>query len=161
MTPWQADRARYPEKAFVREQSLWAISVYRCGRWNDARPRGVTRWLYDRLYWFLFRIVETLTVPLVLVAVPEQEPLAVARARGALDPAHVLVVEFLSLEDLRNALLDGNVQAGVFPLDDALWLTGSPANARIEHFVGIQHQQPITRRLIQGKIARRGEVVGL
>ncbi len=61
MTPWQADRARYPESAFFREQSLWAIAVYRFGCWNDARPRGVTRWFNDRLYWFLFRIVETLT----------------------------------------------------------------------------------------------------
>jgi serine O-acetyltransferase len=61
MTPWQADRARYPEKAFIREQSLWALAVYRFGRWNDARNPGVSRWFNDRLYWFLFRIVETLT----------------------------------------------------------------------------------------------------
>jgi serine O-acetyltransferase len=61
MTPWQADRARYPDKAFVREQSLWALAVYRFGRWNDARPAGFSRRLNDRLYWFLFRIVETLT----------------------------------------------------------------------------------------------------
>lgn len=58
---WQADRARYPERAFWREQSLWAVAVYRFGRWNDRRPAGVRRWLLDRLYWFLFRIVETLT----------------------------------------------------------------------------------------------------
>ena len=61
MTPWQTDRARYPEKAFFREQSLWAIAVYRFGRWNDTRPAGFTRWFNDRLYWFNFRIVETLT----------------------------------------------------------------------------------------------------
>ena len=98
-----------------------------------------------------------------LVAVPEQEPLAVARARGALDPAHVLVVEFLSLEDLRNALLDGNVQAGVFPLDDALWLTGSPANARIEHFVGVSHAPLalLTRSDIPALAGLRGRRIGL
>lgn len=56
-----ADRARYPVSAFVREQSLWAITVYRFGRWNDSRPPGFSKKLCDRLYWFLFRIVETLT----------------------------------------------------------------------------------------------------
>jgi serine O-acetyltransferase len=61
MTPFQADRARYPESAFVREQSLWAIAVYRFGRRNDARPKGFVRGFNDRLYWFLYRIVETLT----------------------------------------------------------------------------------------------------
>lgn len=58
---WKADRARYPERAFKREQSLWAIKVYRFGRGNDQRPPGLVRALNDRLYWFLFRIVETLT----------------------------------------------------------------------------------------------------
>lgn len=58
---YQADRARYPERAFKREQSLWAIKVYRFGRGNDQRPPGLVRTLNDRLYWFWFRIVETLT----------------------------------------------------------------------------------------------------
>jgi len=58
---WQQDRARYPAKAWVQEQSLWAIAVYRFGRWNDARSGGWTKPLYDRLYWLLFRVVETLT----------------------------------------------------------------------------------------------------
>lgn len=61
VSDWKADRARYPRRAFLREQSLWAIAVYRLGRWNDGRRRGVTRWFLDRLYWFMFRIVETLT----------------------------------------------------------------------------------------------------
>lgn len=56
-----ADRARYPERAFKREQSLWAIRVYRFGRGNDQRPPGFRRKLNDRIYWLLFRIVETLT----------------------------------------------------------------------------------------------------
>lgn len=58
---WLADRARYPERAFKREQSLWAIRVYRFGRGNDQRPDGLIKKLNDRWYWFLFRIVETLT----------------------------------------------------------------------------------------------------
>ncbi len=56
-----ADRARYPKSAWWREQSLWAIAVYRFGRWNDNRPASFSKGLCDRLYWFLFRIVETLT----------------------------------------------------------------------------------------------------
>ena len=56
-----ADRARYPASAWVREQSLWAIAVYRFGRWNDSRPAGFSKKLCDRIYWLLFRVVETLT----------------------------------------------------------------------------------------------------
>jgi len=56
-----ADKARYPKSAFFREQSLWAIAVYRFGRWNDSRSGGFTKKIYDRLYWLLFRLVETLT----------------------------------------------------------------------------------------------------
>jgi serine O-acetyltransferase len=58
---WKEDLARYPRRPFLKEQSIWAIAVYRFGRWNDARKRGLTRWLFGRLYWVLFRIVETLT----------------------------------------------------------------------------------------------------
>lgn len=61
MTPWQADKARYPRHAFVREQSLWALAVYRYGRWGDQLRSKPLRWLHGRLYWFCFRIVETLT----------------------------------------------------------------------------------------------------
>lgn len=62
ISDWQADRARYPTKsAWFREQSLWAIAVYRFGRWNDGRPPGLSRWTFDRIYWFAFRIIETLT----------------------------------------------------------------------------------------------------
>lgn len=61
MSAWQADKARYPKHAFVREQSLWALAVYRFGRWNDARRRTWSQRINDRLYWFLFRLVETLT----------------------------------------------------------------------------------------------------
>lgn len=61
MTPFQADRARYPRHAFFREQSLWAIAVYRYGRWGDQVRGKVFRWMHGRLYWLLFRVVETLT----------------------------------------------------------------------------------------------------
>jgi serine O-acetyltransferase len=61
MTPWQADRARYPARAFRREPSLWALAVYRWGRRNDARPPGLLRGWNDRWYWFWFRLLELLT----------------------------------------------------------------------------------------------------
>ena len=58
---WQADLARCPAHPFLREQSIWAIAVYRFGRRNDARRPGVRRAIGDRLYWVLYRIVETVT----------------------------------------------------------------------------------------------------
>lgn len=58
---FQQDRARYPERALLREQSLWAIAVYRFGRRNDMRLPGWKRTMCDRLYWLFFRVVETLT----------------------------------------------------------------------------------------------------
>jgi serine O-acetyltransferase len=58
---WHADLTRYPRRPWLREQSIWAIAVYRFGRRNDARRPGFVRWLFDRAYWAAFRIVETLT----------------------------------------------------------------------------------------------------
>lgn len=60
-SPWKADLTRYPRRPFFKEQSIWAIAVYRFGRWNDGRRRGPTRWLLERVYWLIYRIVETLT----------------------------------------------------------------------------------------------------
>ena len=58
---YQADLARYPRRPFLKEQSIWAIWVYRFGRRVDARPAGVLRSVYGTVYWPLHRIVETLT----------------------------------------------------------------------------------------------------
>ncbi len=58
---WQQDCARYPARSFWREQSLWAIALYRFGRWGDRRRTSVGRWCCHRLYWLLYRPVETLT----------------------------------------------------------------------------------------------------
>jgi serine O-acetyltransferase len=58
---WQADLARYPERPWFREQSIWALAVYRFGRRNDRRPPGIVRRICDRFYWLAFRITETLT----------------------------------------------------------------------------------------------------
>ena len=58
---WEADLARYPERPWLREQSIWALAVYRFGRRNDRRRGGLVHRLCDRFYWFAFRITETLT----------------------------------------------------------------------------------------------------
>ena len=58
---WQADLARYPRRPWLKEQSVWALAVYRFGRRNDRRNPGLARRLGDRLYWLAFRVTETLT----------------------------------------------------------------------------------------------------
>ena len=58
---YQADLKRLPPRPFLKEQSVWAIALYRFGRRNDRRKRGVLRWVGDRWYWLAFRVVETLT----------------------------------------------------------------------------------------------------
>jgi serine O-acetyltransferase len=58
---WKSDLARYPERPWLKEQSIWALAVYRFGRRNDQRRPGLVRRLGDRFYWLAFRITETLT----------------------------------------------------------------------------------------------------
>ena len=58
---WREDLKRYPARPFFREQSIWAIAIFRFGQWNDRQKRGVVQWFFDKLYWLIFRIVETLT----------------------------------------------------------------------------------------------------
>jgi len=60
---WQADLSRCTGQGrpWLREQSLWALWVYRFGRRVDAMPNGMRRRWRTRLYWLLFRGVETLT----------------------------------------------------------------------------------------------------
>jgi serine O-acetyltransferase len=58
---WQADLARYPRRPWLKEQSIWAIGVYRFGRRVDRRRAGLRRKILERFYWLAFRIVETLT----------------------------------------------------------------------------------------------------
>ncbi len=58
---FKADAARYPERPWLREQSFWAVALYRFGRWNDARSDGLEKRVLDRFYWLAYRIVETAT----------------------------------------------------------------------------------------------------
>ncbi len=58
---WEADLARYPRRPWLKEQSIWAIAVYRFGRRVDQRRPGLGRTLRDRVYWLLHRVCETVT----------------------------------------------------------------------------------------------------
>ncbi len=56
---WLADLQRYGSRPFSREQSIWAVWIYRFGRRLDQRPEGLARRLMTSWYWLLFRVVET------------------------------------------------------------------------------------------------------
>ena len=58
---WQADLARYPRRPWLKEQSIWAIAVYRFGRRVDRRKAGPLAPVLERFYWLAFRVTETLT----------------------------------------------------------------------------------------------------
>ena len=58
---WAADLRRYGlRRPFLKEQSIWAVWVYRFGRRVDRRPPGVIRRALTAIYWLFFRVVETL-----------------------------------------------------------------------------------------------------
>lgn len=58
---WQADLDRLPPRPMLKEQSAWALWVYRFGRRNDRLPSGIRKKVADRLYWLLYRATETVT----------------------------------------------------------------------------------------------------
>ena len=59
---WQADVARCGRgKVPLREQSIWALAVYRYGRRVDGLAPGLRRRLHTKTYLLLFTVVETIT----------------------------------------------------------------------------------------------------
>ncbi len=59
---WQADVARWGRaRAPWREQSMWALWVYRFGRRADARPAGAARYLLLLIYKLMNTPIKTLT----------------------------------------------------------------------------------------------------
>lgn len=64
---WIADLSRYPNRPFLREQSIWAVWIYRLGRrLHSRRDRAIGR-IAMRLYWLPFRLIETavgITLPI-------------------------------------------------------------------------------------------------
>ena len=57
----QADLARYPPRPFLKEQSVWAVWIYRFGRRTLTLEPGLRKSLRLWFYWLMFRGVETLT----------------------------------------------------------------------------------------------------
>lgn len=59
---WEADLLRYgSRRPFFKEQSIWAVWVYRFGRRVDRRPAGIGKRLLTLFYWQAFRLAETVT----------------------------------------------------------------------------------------------------
>jgi serine O-acetyltransferase len=58
---FKEDLARYPSRPFLREQSIWAIYIYRFGRRALKRKPGMLRFIQLKFYWLAFRVVETIT----------------------------------------------------------------------------------------------------
>lgn len=58
---FKADLLRYPKRPFLKEQSVWAIAIYRWGRAINQREDSAIKKILTAIYWLLFRFVETLT----------------------------------------------------------------------------------------------------
>lgn len=57
---WTSDRNRYDmARPFLREQSIWAIWLYRFGRRIDNKVDNFWRKVLLQYYWLLFRLIET------------------------------------------------------------------------------------------------------
>lgn len=61
LTAWQQDLLRYPPRPFLKEQSIWAIAVYRWGHGLFQQPASWRKRVLVQLYWLCFRLVETIT----------------------------------------------------------------------------------------------------
>jgi serine O-acetyltransferase len=57
---WAADRARYGRGAWFLQPSLWAVAVYRYGRWSRTCSRAV-RLPAQALYFGLYSVVRLVT----------------------------------------------------------------------------------------------------
>lgn len=58
---WAADLRRYPPRPFRKEQSIWAVWVYRWGRRLERNGKAVLPGLLEKAYWLAFRWAETMT----------------------------------------------------------------------------------------------------
>ena len=57
---WAEDLARYNlKRPFFKEQSIWAVWLYRLGRRIDAQQEGLVKKFCTVFYWTLFRLIET------------------------------------------------------------------------------------------------------
>ena len=62
MGDWECDLVRYGmRRPFLKEQSIWAVWLYRRGRRIDRQPAGFDKKFQTTLYWLAFRLIETTT----------------------------------------------------------------------------------------------------
>lgn len=61
LAPWELDLLRYPFRPFLKEQSIWAIALYRWGHGLFQQPASWRKRILVRIYWLGFRLIETLT----------------------------------------------------------------------------------------------------
>ena len=57
----KADLQRYPPRPFLKEQSIWAVWVYRFGRRALMLKPGANKRFRLWLYWWMFHCVEVVT----------------------------------------------------------------------------------------------------
>ncbi|HSI38073.1 MAG TPA: serine acetyltransferase [Methylotenera sp.] len=58
---WAEDLARYNlKRPFFKEQSIWAVWLYRLGRRIDVQQEGLVKKFCTVFYWTFFRLIETL-----------------------------------------------------------------------------------------------------
>jgi serine O-acetyltransferase len=55
---WRSDLRRYGKRPWLREQSIYAVALYRLGRWADTTRARVP---LNRAYWAAYFVVETIT----------------------------------------------------------------------------------------------------
>ncbi len=58
---WQADLDRYPPRPFLKEQSIWAVWIYRLGRRINAWKDGPHKRATLKVFWLAYRLIETAT----------------------------------------------------------------------------------------------------
>lgn len=55
------DLKRYPSNPFLREQSVWALAVYRWGKKISRSKSDLSQRILTPFYWLAFRFTETMT----------------------------------------------------------------------------------------------------
>lgn len=58
---WQADKAKYPKKPWLKEQSIWAVYWFRHGQSVDLMKDGLWKKINLKIYWLIFHILEVIT----------------------------------------------------------------------------------------------------
>lgn len=95
---WLQDISRYSQpRPFLKEQSLWAVWVYRFGRRVDQREASISKKILMLSYWGIFRIVETVTATSIPKSVVIGPGLRIWHFGGIFINANVVIGENCTL----------------------------------------------------------------